>query len=204
MFVAKSNVPARTVSTIVDYMACHADVSVKLLDRQGRIISANRIALENFGKSQEEICGLHWPAIWTGGNRAAIDHAIAQSLDGKPSQIEIDAQMNGSHWTWDIEVFPCEWENGQVVRILVLSRPVAKGMDARDATEGDEVMSVLRQTLHSVANLSAAAVGAANLLRRGLSEERRDIVATSLEESGHAAARALRDLKNLFNPELDT
>lgn len=198
MILLQSNISTNTVATIVGYLAQHTNVCAKLLDRDGSIIAVNRVGLDIIGLSQDEICGLRWATLWEGESRQAVDHAIAESFAGRPCQIVVSAEINGAHSSWDIEALPCDWENGQVTRILVLSTPVADGVSAENAEKSRETVAALGQILHNVANLSASAIGAANLLRRGLPDDQIEALAQSLEDSGRDAVRSVNDLKSLI------
>lgn len=201
MILADPNISPSTISTVVGYLAQHTRVCAKLLDRDGRIVAVNKVGLELLQREADAICGLQWVSLWDSDERAGVEAALDEAFGGASRRLVAELRVGGRPATWEIEMIPCDWSEGAVSRVLVLSTPLAgeaarDGGASRGTAEGSrEIIEALNQALHTVANLSTAATGAANILRRGVEGDRIALLANSLEDSGLAAARAIAELR---------
>lgn len=202
MILADAQIAPSTLSVIVGYLAQYTRVCAMLIDAEGRIAAVNRAGLALIEQDASEVCGKDWLTLCEGGDRARAAAAVAACFEGHATRFAASLIATGRHGPWQVEAVPCDWVGGNVARILLLSTPATgPADDAEAALKSRDAAAALAQTLHTIANLSTAAISAANILRRGVTPERAEALAQSLEESGQAAARAMGDLKALVGAE---
>lgn len=200
MIIADSALNTSAISTIVGYLAQRTNVCAKVLDRAGNVVAINKRGLELLDIDAEQICGKVWTNFWEGENRQRAETAVAATFAGSPTTFVANFSDGRSHSTWEVELFPCDWDEGAVSRVVALSSPVAARDTVALAEHDRDIASAMRETLHAISNLATAATSAANILRRGVDEDRAQLLATSLDASGRAAAQAMEDLRALIKP----
>ena len=202
MILADAQIAPSTLSVIVGYLAQYTRVCAMLIDSEGRIAAVNRAGLALIEQDAADICGKDWLTLCAGEHRPRAAAAMTACFEGHATRFAARLIATGRHGPWEVEVVPCDWAGGAVSRVLLLSTPAqGPSEDAEAAMKSRDTAAALAQTLHTIANLSTAAISAANILRRGITAERAEALAQSLEESGQAAARAMGDLKALIEAE---
>ena len=107
---------------------------IKLLDADGHILAMNRngqcaMEIDDFRTVQ----GAKWATLWTEENRHAIESAVIAARSGRNYSLNLASPTaKGSPRWWDVTVSPIVGDNGEVSRILSVSRDIT---EARFATE---------------------------------------------------------------------
>ena len=127
---------------------------VKVLDAEGRILAMNRngicaMEIDDF----KTIQGVAWATLWTEENRHAIHAAVSAAREGRNYSLNLACPTaKGSPRWWDVTVSPIVGENGEVARILSVSRDIT---EARFATEK---VRVSEERFRSLVTATAAIV----------------------------------------------
>ncbi|WP_353474588.1 PAS domain-containing protein [Salipiger sp. H15] len=200
MILAETNLEATALSTVLGYLAQRTTVCAKVLDRDGKVLAINRRGLELLNRDAEAICGQIWPSFWDGAERLNAEAALASAFDGKPASFVgklVHARCGES--LWDVEIVPLDWAEGKVARVLALSSLMSgiapDGEPARHALEDRQMLGSLSELFHTLSNLTAVSTSAANILRRGVDQDRADALADALTEAGERAAQAVESLR---------
>jgi PAS domain S-box-containing protein len=127
---------------------------IGLLDPSGRVIQANRTALEYIGADEQQVRGLpFWQCPWCGGDPETGErfrHAVKEAAAGKA--VRLEAELAGSRLrcrTFDFQLHPVRDDAGRVVMLLP---------EGRDITEQKEAQGRLRETedsLHQAQKMQA-------------------------------------------------
>ena len=107
---------------------------VKVLDADGHILAMNRnglcaMEIDDFRTIQ----GASWATLWAEENRHAIHSAVIAARSGRSYSLNLACPTaKGSPRWWEVTVSPIVGVNGQVARILSVSRDIT---EARFAAE---------------------------------------------------------------------
>lgn len=204
MIQAKSTLETAALTTVMGYLAQRTTVCATVLSRDGEVLAVHGRGLELLNTDAKAICGQVWTEFWQGAEREKAAAALANALDGKPASFTgTFSQERGGESTWDVEIVPLDREDGHVTRVLALSSFISgtthDGARA-DRDFGDRKMvGSLDELFHTLSNLTAVSTSAANILRRGVDQERADALAEALSEAGFQAAQALESLRRQIN-----
>ena len=127
---------------------------VKVLDADGHILAMNRnglcaMEIDDFRTVQ----GAKWATLWTEENRQAIDSAVIAARSGRNYSLNLACPTaKGSPRWWEVTVSPIVGANGEVARILSVSRDIT---EARFATEK---VRVSEERFRSLVTATAAIV----------------------------------------------
>lgn len=127
---------------------------VKVLDADGHILAMNRnglcaMEIDDFRTIQ----GARWATLWTEENRQAIDSAVIAARSGRNYTLNLACPTaKGSPRWWAVTVSPIVGDNGEVARILSVSRDIT---EARFATEK---VRVSEERFRSLVTATAAIV----------------------------------------------
>ncbi len=127
---------------------------VKVLDADGRIIAMNRngmcaMEIDDF----KSIQGASWATLWTEENRQQIQAAIIAAREGRNYSLNLASPTaKGSPRWWEVTVSPIVGNDGEVARILSVSRDIT---EARFATEK---VRVSEERFRSLVTATAAIV----------------------------------------------
>jgi len=101
--------------------------SIFLLDLQGRILSANRNGLEAVGRSEKELQGSEWLAIWPAGARPGLKEALDAARRGARSEVEqSDRAPGGDERIWQVLLNPIHDDAGRVQRMVSVQTDVTE------------------------------------------------------------------------------
>lgn len=212
MIYADPSLNMNAVSTLVASLSERAVLCLMILDAEGTVLAVNRRGLALIRREAAEVCGEPWLALWTGARRAEAEAALDSALSGTAERFLVAESEILRRGGWEVELFPCDWQEGRVSRVVVIATPLigaeAVGAaeaaemagEAEDVTQELQVVSSLREMLHAVSNLASVTMSAANILRRGIDEDRAELLARSLEESGESASRAVQALRAMILP----
>jgi len=119
---------------------------IGLLDPTGRVIQANRTALDYIGVDEEKVRGLpFWQCPWCGGDPEIGErfrHAVGEAAAGKVVRLEAELAGTGLRCrTFDFQLHPIRDDAGRVVMLLP---------EGRDITEQKEAQVQLRETEESL------------------------------------------------------
>ena len=103
------------------------------------------------------IQGAHWASLWTDENQQAIDAAVSAARSGQSYTLNLacPTAKGAARW-WDVTVSPIVGEQGDVIRILSVSRDIT---EARYATEK---MRISEERFRSLVTATAAIVWGAS------------------------------------------
>jgi PAS domain S-box-containing protein len=111
---------------------------VKILDLQGALISMNRngqciMEIDDFSS----VCGLSWPSLWPEESHESVQLALQAARNGGMGRVEAFCPTaKGKPKWWDVMVTPLFDNEGQVVRLLSVSRDVTAMHQAREDLRG--------------------------------------------------------------------
>ena len=111
---------------------------IKLLDADGHILAMNRngicaMEIDDF----KTVRGAMWPTLWTEENRHAIEAAIVAARSGRNYTLNLACPTaKGSPRWWDVTVSPIIGVDGQVTRILSVSRDITEARFAMEKVRG--------------------------------------------------------------------
>lgn len=113
---------------------------VKLLDREGRLLSMNRngqctMEIEDFSA----VRGLHWAALWPEESRPAIHQALDAAREGSTGHFSAFCPTaKGTPKWWDVKVTAVAGSEHSPARLLSVSRDVTSLHAAADALRASE------------------------------------------------------------------
>ncbi|SDI22982.1 PAS domain-containing protein [Alloyangia pacifica] len=208
MLIAKTDLEATALSTVMGYLAQRTTVCAKVLDRDGKVIAVNKRGLELLNTDADTICGQVWTGFWDGAERVKAEAALATAFGGKPSSfVGSFTSETGNQSEWEVEIVPLDWAEGEVARVLALSSFMSgtapDKKHTREAFEDRDMLSSLSELFHTLTNLTAVSTSAANILRRGVDQERADALAEALSEAGERAAQAVECLREQIDGSKD-
>ena len=204
MTLAGTNLEATALPTVMDYLAQRTTICAKVLDRGGKVLAVNKRGLELLNTDATAICGQIWTEFWHGAEREKAEATLASAFEGKPASfLGTFVHEHTGESTWDVEIVPLDWEDGKVARVLALSSFMSgtapDGERAARAFEDREMLGSLSDLFHTLSNLTAVSTSAANILRRGVDQERADALAEALSAAGLQAAQAVESLRRKIN-----
>ena len=101
---------------------------VKVLDANGHIMAMNRnglcaMEIDDFTTIQ----GAKWSSLWAQENRHAIDSAMAAARSGNSSTMDMTCPTaKGTPRWWNVTVTPIAGSNGEIERVLSVSRDTTR------------------------------------------------------------------------------
>ncbi|MBE9636962.1 PAS domain-containing protein [Salipiger mangrovisoli] len=201
MILAKTDLEATVLSTVMGYLAQRTTVCAKVLDRSGKVLAVNKRGLELLHTDADMICGEIWTDFWDGEERKKAEAALATAFAGKPSSfVGTFSHERVGNSDWEVEIVPLDWAEGEVARVLALSSFMSgtapDGKHTREAFEDRQMLGSLSELFHTLNNLTAVSTSAANILRRGVDQERAEALAEALSDAGARAARAVETLRD--------
>lgn len=204
MILAREEISASALSTVLGYLAQRTNVCAKVIDRDGRVVAVNRRGLELLESEARDVCGQIWAQFWSGEDHASAAGAVECAFGGKPNEF-VGTFRSGNHTSvWEVEALPLEWERGTVSKVLVLSTRLVQPVEQRDPehTHPDaDFIAKLSETFHALANMSSVSTSGANILRRGVDPDRAKYLADALEDAGRRAADAIQELAAILGKD---
>jgi len=80
---------------------------VQMFDRSGRYVAVNQNGLRALGRTEDEVLGQHFSALWPAETRPRIEEAIRTTIGGKPTSFEADyLTPDGRTVTWRVATNP--------------------------------------------------------------------------------------------------
>lgn len=135
---------------------------IKVLSPDGmikRLSPGGQVALEL--DRPDQLDGTHWPSLWPGSERACVEQALADALEGKRVQFLAfcPTSKNTPRW-WDVVVSPMSSQEGGA---LAVSRDVTELVNAREALalaneRKNQFLSVLSHELRNPLSTLSLAV----------------------------------------------
>ncbi|MBN8294008.1 PAS domain-containing protein [Rhodobacter sp. NTK016B] len=202
MILQNTSLDADVLAAVVGHIARHANVCAKVIDTEGLIVAINRHGLELLDKQAQDVCGEAWSLMWDGDAAEEAAGAVASAMDGRPASFTAHAASGGMLRGWQVYVYPLEWQDGAVAKVLVVSAPetAAPENSAEPALPSQSFAAQLNDVLHTLTNISTIATSGANILRRGVGEDRAAALAEALDDAGTRAAEAIQKLSDLLRP----
>ena len=144
---------------------------VQVLDLEGRLLHLNgagmrQLEVEDF----VPVCGKHLWSLWPEESGELLRNAVEQARAGAPASFTaLRATSTGTRKWWNVSVSPvCDSTNGQVVRILAVSRDVTEAREIEQALRAsDEQKDNFIATLaHELRNPLAPIRNAVHVMRQ--------------------------------------
>ncbi|MBF9036120.1 PAS domain-containing protein [Rhodobacterales bacterium HKCCE2091] len=195
MFAGDPEFESDTVTSAVGFLAQRANVCVKVLDRDGRIVAVNRRGLELLETTAEAVCNAIWTEFWDGATRQEAEACVKRAFAGEAGTFTGVYRIGDRDTQWEIEAFPLEWSEGAVTRVLVLSSLLTGTANALPDADMTRKVSDL---LHTFSNMASVAAGGARLLKRGLGAEETAQVAEQLNDAAERAERTLAEFSRIL------
>ena len=106
----------------MDLMMDETNLSVEILETDGRIIRENNMSQSHFGVGERK--GLHWEMLWPASVREAIAAAICSSADGLTVRVEHKrVDSSGVSRLWAAVLAPITYGPDDITAIMVVSHP---------------------------------------------------------------------------------
>jgi PAS domain S-box-containing protein len=145
--------------------------SVQVLDLAGGLLHLNVAALAQFEiSSVSELQGRDWSSLWPHGVREELSRALTGARAGAATSLTASRlTSNGAQKWWSVSVSPVrDSANGQIVRILAVSRDVTEAREVEQALRAsDQQKDKFIATLaHELRNPLAPIRNAVTLMRR--------------------------------------
>jgi len=183
----------RRLGAILDW----TPLFIGLLDPQGRVLQANRTALDFVGAKAAEVEGKPiWQTAWCSGDPEVGERfrsAVAQAAGGKTARFEVElAGTGGRCRTFDFQLYPVRDNAGRVAMVLPEGRDITAQKEAeqrleeteeslRHAQKMEAVGQLTGGIAHDFNNILAIVGGNLELMRRHpLAEEVRRLVDAAL------------------------
>lgn len=184
---------------------------VQVLDLLGRLVYVNgpgkrQLEIGDFDLPRER----YWWSLWPEEAHQAIHRSIAQALEGSSASFTaLRPSPNGTHQWWNVLVSPIRDRiNGQVVRLLAVSRDVTEARETEQALrKSDQEKDNFIATLaHELRNPLAPITNAVNLMRRKEATEAqltwcRDVIDRQVSQMSRLL-EALLDVSRLTRSKL--
>ncbi|HVM79265.1 MAG TPA: ATP-binding protein [Stellaceae bacterium] len=183
----------RRLGAILDW----TPLFIGLLDPDGRVLQANRTALDFVGAKAGDMEGKpFWHTAWCSGDPEVGERfrsAVAQAAGGKTARFEVElAGTGGRCRTFDFQLYPVRDNAGRVAMVLPEGRDVTAQKEAeqrleeaeeslRHAQKMEAVGQLTGGIAHDFNNILAIVGGNLELMRRHpLAEEVRRLVDAAL------------------------
>ncbi len=112
------------------------------------------------------VAGKVWWEMWPEPHRATVQAAVVQAVNGSVARFSADCPTaKGTPKHWDVMVSPVHADDGQVVRLLSVSRDVT-----REVYLANERALVTRELAHRIKNLFAIMDGMIRLAARSATD----------------------------------
>lgn len=195
MILADPSLENSAIVSLAGYLSRRTNVCVQVVDRSGTIVAVSRNGLDLPGRTADSVCGQDWAALWEGASRLRAEAALVSALSGET--VSFAGRIAGAEAVpgLEVELLPADTGETGVASVVAILSPPESPAWAVDGPMNAEAAAVLRDTLHTISNLSTAATSAANILRRGVDPDRARALADHLEESGRRAARTVEELR---------
>ena len=106
----------------MDLMMDETNLSVEILETDGRIIRENNMSQSHFGVGERK--GLHWEMLWPVSVREAVAAAICSSADGLTVRVEHKrVDSSGVSRLWAAVLAPITYGPDDITAIMVVSHP---------------------------------------------------------------------------------
>ncbi|GGL07964.1 GAF domain-containing protein [Deinococcus radiotolerans] len=101
---------------------------IKVLDLEGQLLSMNAGGMSVMEVDDFTTCRLaYWPSFWEGDLRAVVERAVQGARAGRTASFEGPARtMKGRLRHWEVTVSPVHAPDGQVRRLLAVSRDITQ------------------------------------------------------------------------------
>jgi PAS domain S-box-containing protein len=185
----------------------------KLLDLEGRVLEANRTALDFSGTTIEELRGVPlWDtAIWQNSpaSRELLRESFAEARNGKTIRKEMELDVGeGRHAIIDFSLTPIMDAEGRVVQLLAEGRDITASKQAEDQLREVESLSTMgrlaARVAHEINNPLAGIQNSFLLIKDAVPESHphHSYVGAIEREIGRIAG-VTRQLYETYRPETD-
>jgi PAS domain S-box-containing protein len=100
---------------------------IKVLDLEGRILYMNSIGQDLFDLSEENYLNVKLVELWSGSDRQKLSQALNIAIAGQTSKFQgYCPTRNGEPKWWEVIIAPTFDANGQVERLLSISRDISE------------------------------------------------------------------------------
>ncbi len=125
---------------------------VSYLDRDLRVLWANRAAGESVGESPEELVGRHCYGIWADGDEPCSDCPVLEAAEaGEP--VSLEKRTPDGRW-WSIRGYPVIDADGEVTGLVEFGQDITARREAEEARERLEEQVERTQRLESIGRLA--------------------------------------------------
>jgi PAS domain S-box-containing protein len=115
---------------------------IKILDLDARVLSMNAGGMRAMEVDDFNACRLaFWPTFWEGDLRAQVERAIEAARAGQTHVFEGPARtLKGTLRYWEVTVSPVRTQDGQVHRLLAISRDITHRRHQEELVAGQSLL----------------------------------------------------------------
>ncbi|UBV45315.1 GAF domain-containing protein (plasmid) [Deinococcus taeanensis] len=115
---------------------------IKVLDLDAQLLSMNAGGMRVMEVDDFSSCQLaFWPSFWEGDARFLVEQAVRAARDGRSSTFEGPARTRkGALRYWEVTVSPIRAQDGQVHRLLAVSRDITQRRRQQDLIAGQALI----------------------------------------------------------------
>lgn len=127
---------------------------VKVLDLEGRLLYLNSPGCQamEIGR-MEEIVGRRWSELWPESDRAGFEAALSDARRGSVGSFQGECRtLGGTLKSWDVKITPAMNANGEIIRLIAVSRDITELRVAQQAAIHAEKLATAGRMAATIAH----------------------------------------------------
>lgn len=185
----------------------HARDAICALSPTGGLIWCNEHFVTLTGHPRSDLMGLGYQKFIPEIERSAISNSFLKAMAGESQATEVHALKLGGEEILLMVTFIPIYDEGRVTGVLMISRDITEEKLASDREAQAEKMRMLGQiaagVAHNFNNILAAVLGHAQLIKRGISDERVVRQAEIIERAALDGAEMVKRIQSFGNQQND-
>ena len=167
-------------------------LGTQIIDSEGFVVETRQTTEPLSALHANQASGQSWPRLLPETERRVAETALQSAFSGLAAEFTGTLTEGDTVLPYHVNLFPLEWEGDKVRRVCAVFVRTGEEGGAHSAS------APLRELVHTVANLTAVANSAANILRRGIDETRAQALAESLQSASKRGSEAVIELREIL------